>query len=81
MLVRKGYSFEIISDALAETKIDRKDEVMDALRYQAEKLERKYANYTGYEYEQKMKSALYRKGFAMEQIEMYLSQRPLEDSF
>lgn len=81
MLVRKGYSFEIISDALAETKIDRKDEVMDALRYQAEKLERKYANYTGYEYEQKMKSALYRKGFAMEQIEMYLSQRPPEDSF
>ena len=32
-----------------------------------------YANYTGYEYEQKMKSALYRKGFAMEQIEKYLS--------
>ena len=81
MLVRKGYSFEIISDALAKTELDRKDEVMDALRYQAEKLERKYANYTGYEYEQKMKSALYRKGFAMEQIEKYLSQRPLEDSF
>lgn len=79
MLVRKGYSFEIISDALAKTELDRKGEVMDALRYQAEKLERKYANYTGYEYEQKMKSALYRKGFAMEQIEKYLSQRQSEE--
>ena len=58
-------------------KLDRRDEEMDALRYQAEKLERKYAKYTGYEYEQKMKSALYRKGFALEQIEKYLSQRSL----
>jgi regulatory protein len=74
MLVRKGYSFDIISIAVAETEIDRSDEELDALRYQAEKLERKYASMTGYEYEQKMKSALYRKGFSLEQIEKYLSQ-------
>ena len=55
-------------------QIDRSDEELDALRYQAEKLERKYASMTGYEYEQKMKSALYRKGFSLEQIEKYLSQ-------
>jgi regulatory protein len=75
MLVRKGYTFEIIADAMAKTELDRRDEVLDALRYQAEKLERKYASLTGYEYEQKMKSALYRKGFTLEQIEKYLSQK------
>lgn len=74
MLVRKGYGFDIISIAVAETEIDRRDEELDALRYQAEKLERKYASMTGYEYEQKIKSALYRKGFSLEQIEKYLSQ-------
>ena len=74
MLVRKGYNFDIISVAVAETELNRSDEELDALRYQAEKLERKYASMTGFEYKQKMKSALYRKGFSLELIEKYLSQ-------
>lgn len=73
-LVRKGFSFDIISNAIGKTQLERYDDVMEALVYQAEKLQRKYANDTGYEYEQKMKSALYRKGFTLDQIEKYLSR-------
>jgi|SRR3954453_19028955 regulatory protein len=73
-LVRKGFSFDIIADAIEKTQLERNDDAMEALVYQAEKLQRKYAKDTGYEYKQKMKSALYRKGFALDQIEKYLSR-------
>lgn len=71
-LIRKGYSFDIIAEAVDGTNLKRNDDGMEALRYQAEKLQRKYANESGYTYVQKMKSALYRKGFSLEQIEKYL---------
>jgi len=74
-LTRKGFSFNIIADAINSINLERKDNGMEALRYQAEKLQRKYANESGYTYEQKMKSALYRKGFSLEQIEKYLNQQ------
>lgn len=73
-LMRKGYPFSIIQEALSEVKIDRTDEQLNALKYQAEKYKRKYQKFTGYEYEQKMKSALFRKGFALEQIEDFLKE-------
>jgi len=71
-LIRKGFSFDIITNAIESTNLERTEDGMEALRYQAEKLQRKYVNETGYAYEQKMKSALYRKGFSLEQIEAYL---------
>jgi len=79
MLVRKGYSFEVISIAIADS-IDLKEEEdeLEAIRYQGEKIQRKYSKYSGFEYEQKMKQALYRKGFSLEMIEKYLSH--LEES-
>ncbi|RTR26168.1 recombination regulator RecX [Robertmurraya yapensis] len=74
-LLRKGYPFEVISIAMemAESKKDEDDE-MEALRYQGEKAHRKYAQLEGYEYEQKMKQALYRKGFSIEKIEQFLAE-------
>lgn len=38
------------------------------------KAHKRYSKYTGFEYTQKMKSALYRKGFPIELIERYLDE-------
>lgn len=80
MLQRKGYSFPIIRAALEETVVEKEEEdEMDALRYQGEKLHNKYVKLKGYEYRQKMKMALYRKGFPMELIDAFLSEKENED--
>jgi regulatory protein len=76
LLLRKGYSFEIISIAVKETDLPKpEDEEMDAIRFQGDKADRKYSNFTGFDYQQKMKQALYRKGFAMDLIERYLAEK------
>jgi regulatory protein len=73
LLLRKGYPFDIINIAAQEAKIDKdNDEEMEAIKYQGEKAHRKFSNYTGYEYEQKMKQTLFRKGFSMDLIEKYI---------
>lgn len=74
-LLTKGFSFDIISIALEEVKYE-KDEADEwqALRAQADKLQRKYRELEGFEYEQKMKQALFRKGFTIELIDRYLSE-------
>ncbi|MGG5252174.1 recombination regulator RecX [Neobacillus sp. SM06] len=76
LLLRKGYSFDVIQRVRAESaqKGVGGDE-LEAIRYQGEKLCRKYSHYTGYEYEQKMKQALYRKGFTMDLIEKFLDEQ------
>lgn len=75
LLFRKGYSSEISQLATEQIAETNEDEEFESLRYQAEKLERKYSKYTGYEYEQKMKQALYRKGFSMDVITKYLESK------
>lgn len=75
MLLRKGYPFAIIHIAMNEAEMDKDvDEEMEAIHYQGEKAQRKFSKYTGFEYEQKMKQALYRKGFSMDLIEKYLAE-------
>jgi regulatory protein len=75
LLLRKGYPFEVIHLALNEADIDKEeDEEMEAIKYQGEKTHRKYSKYSGFEYEQKMKQALFRKGFSMDLIEEYLRE-------
>ena len=72
-LKRKGYRFSTIQQAWEKMNVEKDmDEEIESLRLQAEKFKRKYAAYSGYEYEMKMKSALYRKGFSIELIERYL---------
>jgi regulatory protein len=76
MLLRKGYSFEVIHIALDETEVDKADdEEMEAIRFQGEKADRKFSHYSGFEYKQKMKQTLYRKGFSMELIEKFLTEK------
>lgn len=72
-LMRKGYPFSIISVAIESLELDDSDEQLEALKYQFEKYHRKYKNDEGYTYRQKMKQALYRKGFAIEMIEEMLN--------
>ncbi|HEY2420654.1 MAG TPA: recombination regulator RecX [Neobacillus sp.] len=75
MLLRKGYSYEHIQIAISEMEVSKDvDEEMEAIRYQGEKIQRKYSKYSGFEYTQKMKQALYQKGFPMDLIEKFLSE-------
>ncbi len=74
LLVRKGYPFDIIHLALNEADMDKEEnEEMAAIKFQGDKAARKYHYYSGFEYVQKMKQALYRKGFSIELIEKYLA--------
>jgi regulatory protein len=74
-LIRKGYPFSVIQLVMEESVTEKvvEDELV-ALRYQGEKLQRKYSKWTGFEYKQKMKQALYNKGFSIEIIDRYLEE-------
>ncbi|WP_026581733.1 recombination regulator RecX [Bacillus sp. J33] len=73
MLLRKGFNFEIIQEAISQTEIEKEeDEELAALKFQAEKAKRKYAKLPDFEYKQKMKQNLFRKGFSFDLIEQYL---------
>lgn len=75
LLLRKGYSFQVINIAINETELNKDvDEQMDAIKYQGEKMNRKYRQFSDFEYEQKMKQALYRKGFSFDLIEKFLAE-------
>lgn len=76
LLLRKGYSFEIITIAIKEANVPKQDdEEMEAIRFQGEKAHRKYSKFDRFEYQQKMKQTLYRKGFSMDLIEQYLAEK------
>lgn len=74
-LLRKGFSMNVIAEALQNASMEKdRDEEWDSLCHQAEKAHRRLQKYTGYEYEQRMKQALFRKGFPIDSIERYLSR-------
>ena len=76
LLLRKGYSYEVINIAVIEAEVPKKvDEEMEAVRFQGEKVHRKYSHLDGFEYQQKIKQTLYRKGFTMELIERFLEEK------
>ncbi|MCM3726389.1 recombination regulator RecX [Neobacillus cucumis] len=77
LLLRKGYSYEVINFALNEIEVPKQDEdeEMEAVRFQGEKVHRKYSHLEGFEYQQKIKQALYRKGFTMDLIERFIAEK------
>lgn len=79
LLIRKGYPYSVINRAVNELDDNSKSEELEAIRFQGEKLHRKYSRYSGFEYEQKMKQALYRKGFTIEAIETFLNEQNSSD--
>ncbi|WP_318505534.1 recombination regulator RecX [Bacillus sp. T3] len=80
MLIRKGYPFDIIQETIRDIDFDKGEDMeMEALRKQGDKLLGKYSRYSGYEFTQKMKQALYRKGFPMDLIDQYLAENQGND--
>lgn len=76
LLVRKGFPYDVINQAVSEADLSKSsDEDLNAIRFQGEKAHRKFSKYSGFEYEQKMKQALYRKGFSLDVIEKFLAER------
>ncbi|KMY53097.1 recombinase RecX [Bacillus sp. FJAT-27231] len=69
-LMRKGYDWGIIQEAIAGSETEEQEEEQwQALMYQAEKAHRRYSKFSGGEYRQKMKQTLYRKGFPISEID------------
>ena len=80
MLVRKGYSREVIQICLEELKDEKDDEKQqEALHYHGNKYYEKYKKHDGWTFENKMKQALYRKGFSIDEIEIFLQMKREEE--
>ncbi|KKI88998.1 recombinase RecX [Bacillus sp. SA1-12] len=80
LLLRKGFSYGIISIALDEVQFEQDEsEEWAALEKHAEKGKRKYQKEDPYQYKMKMKQFLYRKGFSVELIEKYLDEEGVND--
>ncbi|MEH7403281.1 recombination regulator RecX [Gottfriedia acidiceleris] len=70
LLRRKGYSANITSIAIEETQYEsEEDDELQALLIHARKAKKKYEKLSGWEYTQKMKTVLFRKGFPIDLIE------------
>ena len=79
-LLRKGYSFAIIEQALAKLDFTTDEEDWSAmLDGQGDKAWRKYAaKFTGYDLRMKVKQALYQKGFPGDIIDKFIEQKEQE---
>lgn len=76
-LVQKGFSQDVIQRILSDCQEEKNtDAEWDALHYQGKKLIRKYQSKldTGFPLRKKLKEALYRKGFSIEQINKFLDE-------
>ncbi|WZX99266.1 recombination regulator RecX [Bacillus sp. FSL W7-1360] len=74
-LLAKGFTFELVQTVLEE--VTSEDEANDwaSLCYQAEKVTRTYARrFDGFTLQQKVKQALYRKGFSFSEIDRYIDE-------
>lgn len=74
-LVRKGFTTAIIQEVKRMPEfLEMDSDGLETIRIHGEKARRKFAKFTGYEFTQKMKQFLYRKGFSMDLIEQYLDE-------
>ncbi|SFM45257.1 regulatory protein [Gracilibacillus orientalis] len=75
-LMQKGFTSNVISEVLNNLEVERDDgEEYNAIVYQGEKLVMKYQKEdNGYALKQKVKAALYRKGFASDLINRFLEE-------
>lgn len=78
MLRQRGFSSQVIEQALSGCSVFTAADEEQALAYQGEKAAQKYKKYTGRAFEQKVKSCLYRKGFSLQAIDVFLRERPEE---
>ncbi|QBP40363.1 recombination regulator RecX [Paenisporosarcina antarctica] len=80
-LLRKGYSYATISKVIEEIEFEtEQDEWEEMIADQGDKIWRKVSiKYTGYDRKNRVKQALYQKGFPSEQIEMFIEKKELEE--
>lgn len=81
VLMRKGYSFSIVSDVLERIKLEREeDEWEEMIAAQGEKIWRKFVSkFSGTERNMKVKQALYQKGFPIEVINRFIEKKEHEE--
>lgn len=81
LLLRKGYSYSIVSEVLEQLTFEQTDDEWEMLiEQQGDKIWRKYAaKFTGYERNNKVKQALYQKGFPVEVINRFIEQKEIEE--
>ncbi|GAA0288811.1 regulatory protein [Gracilibacillus halotolerans] len=75
-LMQKGFSQDVIQEAIKEADLEKdEDHEYEALRIQGEKFARKYSKKdSGYLLQQKVKAALFRKGFDSALIDRFLNE-------
>ncbi|KAF0993929.1 recombination regulator RecX [Geobacillus sp. TFV-3] len=78
-LMRKGFQHEVIAAVLADGGVHRGQEEWEALNVQAEKAHRRYVRHPRPLYEQKMRQALYRKGFSLDLVDEWLRRQDSEE--
>lgn len=72
--LRKGFLLSTLELALKEISVEPdEDQQWEAFMHHAKKAQRKYQHLPEWEYRQKMKQAMYRKGFSLDLIDQYLN--------
>lgn len=79
-LMRKGYSFSVVSEVLEQVTLEKdEDEWESLIDGQGEKIWRKYSTkLTGSDLKMKVKQALYQKGFPVEIIQRFIEMKENE---
>lgn len=79
-LLNKGYSFEVVGEAINEIDTDKDSEVeYNALVKQGDRAEKRYSRkYEGYELSQRLKGYLYSKAYPTELINRYMDEREID---
>lgn len=79
-LVEKGFSFDIVGEAMAETTFEMDEELQtNLLATQAEKLWRRYRAKPPRERQLKVRQALYRKGFDGDDISRWITAQTADE--
>nr|WP_211117191.1 recombination regulator RecX [Sporosarcina ureilytica] len=81
-LLRKGYSYDIIKDALSSIEFEIDEEEWDEVTTSiGEKAWRRYSSrYSGNELHQRVKRSMYQKGIPFDKIDMFIEQKELEEN-
>ncbi|SDN71642.1 recombination regulator RecX [Alkalicoccus daliensis] len=79
-LVQKGFSHSVAAEALKEADIDNdEDEQQEAISGWGEKSWRKFESEAPYKRRQKIKQALYRRGFPGDLIDQWIDEKEMEE--
>lgn len=81
-LLRKGFSYEIIKEALQSLTFEvEEDEWQDIMEKIGNKAWKRYSSkYNGYELHQRVKQSMYQKGIPLDRIDEFIEQKELEEN-